>query len=43
LLSSCYCMLSPVSFWRHSELWVFFLALLSLCHISLGMLWLYIH
>ena len=26
-------LVSPVSFWRHSELWVFFLSLLSLCPI----------
>ena len=30
-----------VSFWRHSELWVFFLAQLSLYPLSLGMLCLY--
>ena len=40
VLSSWKCMLSPVSFRRHSELWVFLLGLLSLCPISLGMLWL---
>ena len=36
-------MLSPISFCRHSGLWVFLLALLSLCPIDLGMLYLHFH
>ena len=37
VMSSHYCMLSLVSFWRYSELWVFFLGQLSRYPISLGM------
>jgi hypothetical protein len=39
-ISSLY---NPVSFWRHSELRVFLLALISLYPISLGMFWLHFH
>ena len=36
-------MVCSAFFWRLSELWVFLLGLLSLCPISLGMLWLHFH
>jgi hypothetical protein len=41
--SICYCILSLVSFWRHSELWDLLLAVLSLCPISLDMWCLHFH
>ena len=34
-------MLSPVSFWKHLELWLFLIVLISWCPISLTLLYLY--
>ena len=43
VLSSCWCMLTLNTLWKHLELWVFLLALLSFYPINFGMLCLHFH
>ena len=43
VLLSCLCKVSPISLWRHLELWSFLLVMLSLCPTSRGMICIHFH